>query len=204
VNIPVRAPGQVRVGIAIEIPEPFSSELSAARAASGDALAATVPPHITLLGPTVLDLVDLPAARAQLRSAARSAAPFRVRLRGTATFRPVSPVVFVAVAQGIAECERLERAVRSGVLDQDLRFNYHPHVTIAHEVPDTDLDKAFDALADYEADFDVSCFWQYEHGDDGVWRPQVRFDLTGDGPERAGRGLGGRASGWWHRRTGAR
>ena len=30
---------------------------------------------------------------------------FRIHLRGTGTFRPVSPVVFVMLAEGIASCE---------------------------------------------------------------------------------------------------
>ncbi|HEV6954666.1 MAG TPA: 2'-5' RNA ligase family protein [Promicromonospora sp.] len=176
-NIPERGPGQIRIGIAIEIPEPFAAELSAARTAVDDPLARFIPPHITLLGPTVLEADQLAEAREHLAAVAASAPPFRVQLRGTATFRPVSPVVFVALAQGIAECEQLEQAVRSGILDGELRFNYHPHVTIAHEVPDAALDKAFEAMADYSAEFDVDRFYQYEHGDDGIWRPQAAFPL---------------------------
>ncbi len=176
-NLPERGPGQVRIGIAIEIPEPFAAQLSAARVAADDPLANFIPPHITLLGPTLLDAGRLAEARAHLAAVAAAAPPFTVRLRGTATFRPVSPVVFVALAQGIAECEQLESSVRTGILDGELRFNYHPHVTIAHEVPDADLDKAFEAMADYSADFDVDRFYQYEHGDDGIWRPQAAFRL---------------------------
>jgi 2'-5' RNA ligase len=177
VNLPERAPGQIRIGIAIEVPEPYAGELSAARVAADDPLAHFIPPHITLLGPTLLDVEQLDEARAHLADVAAAAPPFTVKLRGTATFRPISPVVFVALAQGIAECERLEAAVRTGVLDGELRFNYHPHVTIAHEVHDAALDKAFEAMADYSAEFDVDRFYQYEHGDDGIWRPQAAFPL---------------------------
>ncbi|MFC8798147.1 2'-5' RNA ligase family protein [Promicromonospora sp. NPDC057138] len=176
-NIPEREPGQIRIGIAIEIPEPYAAELSAARVAADDPLAHFIPPHITLLGPTLLDVEQLAEARAHLADVAAAAPPFAVKLRGTATFRPISPVVFVALSQGIAECERLESSVRTGVLDGELRFNYHPHVTIAHEVPDAALDKAFEAMADYSAEFDVDRFYQYEHGDDGIWRPQAAFPL---------------------------
>ena len=89
------------------------------------------------------------------------------------------------VAEGIAECERLECSVRSGLLAQDLRFNYHPHVTVAHEVPDDQLDAAFDGMADFDASFVVDSFHSYEHGDDGVWRPARDFSLTGS-PADAG------------------
>jgi 2'-5' RNA ligase len=177
VNLPERGPGQIRIGIAIEIPEPYAAELSAARVAADDPLAHFIPPHITLLGPTLLDVEQLDEARAHLARVAAGASPFTVKLRGTATFRPISPVVFVALAQGISECEQLESSVRSGILDGELRFNYHPHVTIAHEVPDAALDKAFEAMADYSAEFDVDRFYQYEHGDDGIWRPQAAFRL---------------------------
>jgi len=177
VNLPERGPGQIRIGIAIEIPEPYAAELSAARVAADDPLANFIPPHITLLGPTLVAVEQLAEARAHLTDVAAAAAPFTVQLRGTATFRPISPVVFVALAQGISECEQLESAVRTGTLDGELRFNYHPHVTIAHEVPDAGLDKAFEAMADYSAEFDVDRFYQYEHGDDGIWRPQAAFPL---------------------------
>lgn len=178
-NLPERGPSQVRIGIAIEIPEPYGTALQEARAAFGDPFANDIPPHITLLGPTVLDMSALDEASAHLERVAARFSPFQVILRGSGTFRPVSPVVFVVVAQGIAECEKLEGAVRSGVLDQELRFNYHPHVTVAHEVDDEALDLAFEEMAGFEASFEVTCIHLYEHGDDGVWRPARRFDLTG-------------------------
>jgi 2'-5' RNA ligase len=88
-------------------------------------------------------------------------------------------VVFVEVVEGIASCELLEVAIRSGVLDQELRFHYHPHVTIAHEVPDDALDRAFAEMAGFEARFDVAEIHVYEHGDDGMWRTIGAFPLGG-------------------------
>ena len=76
-------------------------------------------------------------------------------LRGTGTFRPVSPVVFVQVAGGIAECEQLERAIRGGPLHRDLAFHYHPHVTVAHHVDEAAMDRAFEDLAGYTCTFEV-------------------------------------------------
>ncbi len=176
-NLPERGPEQVRIGIAIEVPEPFATQLQSARARFGDPLAGSIPPHVTLLGPTVLDPSGLVEARAHLVSVAEQAVPFRIHLRGSATFRPVSPVVFVQVVEGIVECEHLESTIRTGPLAQELRFNYHPHVTVAHEVPDAALDDAFDEMAGYEARFDVAGISLYEHGDDGVWRPEQVFPL---------------------------
>lgn len=178
-RLPQRSGDQVRIGVAIPVPDPFGPVLQAARARFGDPLAASIPPHITLLGPTVVEPTDLEVVSAHLDRVAAGAAPFTLHLRGTGSFRPVSPVVFVQVAEGIAQCERLERAVRSGPLQQDLRFNYHPHVTVAHEVGDGDLDRAFTELAQYEARFRVVAFHVYEHGDDGVWRPAREHPLGG-------------------------
>ena len=96
----------------------------------------------------------------------------------------MSPVVFVAVAEGISDCERLEKQIRSGPLDRELRFNYRPHVTIAHDLPDERLDAACRALEDYDATFTVDGFSLYEHGCDGVWRPERDFSF--------GEGLRGR------------
>jgi 2'-5' RNA ligase len=179
--LPERSGDQVRIGVAIAVPEPFGAALQDARARFGDPLARFIPPHVTLLGPTVVEPTELDAVSDHLGAVAAQVSPFPLHLRGTGTFRPVSPVVFVQVAQGIAQCERLETGVRSGPLAQRLRFHYHPHVTVAHDVSDDALDRAYGELAHYEAQFDVTAFSVYEHGDDGVWRPVRDYPLDGAG-----------------------
>ncbi len=181
-RLPPRTGDQVRIGVAIAVPDPVAAVLQDARARAGDPLAASIPPHITLLGPTVVEPADMARVEAHLAAVAARVDPFDLLLRGTGTFRPVSPVVFIQVARGIAQCERLESAVRSGPLAQDLRFNYHPHVTVAHEVDDDALDRAFAEMAHYEAQFTVDAFASYEHGDDGVWRPVRDYPLDGGRP----------------------
>jgi 2'-5' RNA ligase len=91
----------------------------------------------------------------------------------------VSPVVFVALSRGISGCEQLQRAVRSGRLERDLEFPYHPHVTVAHDLPDDALDHAYEALSGFEARFTVSSFALYVHGADGVWQVRRVVDLGG-------------------------
>jgi 2'-5' RNA ligase len=177
--LPERSGDQVRIGVAITVPEPYGSVLQEARARFGDPWAQFIPPHITLLGPTVIEHHEITPVDEHLAAIAEQHGPFVLRLRGTGTFRPVSPVVFVQVAEGVGGCERLERSVRSGVLAQELRFSYHPHVTVAHEVPDEQLDAALGGLADFDASFVVDSFHSYAHGDDGVWRPARDFSLTG-------------------------
>jgi 2'-5' RNA ligase len=179
VKLPERSGDQLRIGVAITVPEPHGSVLQAARARFGDPWAEFIPPHITLLGPTVVDHDAIAAVDEHLATVAASHVPFVVHLSGTSTFRPVSPVVFVRLADGVRGCAALERGVRSGVLHQEVQFDYHPHVTVAHEVAEEQLDAATADLAGFDASFLVDSFHSYAHGDDGVWRPVRDFTLTG-------------------------
>ncbi len=166
------------IGVAIAIPEPWATELQDYRTAIGDPTAAGVPSHITLIPPLDVDDSLVDDIEGHLEQASRRHAPFKVHLRGTGTFRPVSPVVFISVAEGISRCEQLAEDVRGGPLAVDLHFPYHPHVTVAHGVEDSALDKAFEVLSDYECTFDVDAFHLYVHGQDEVWRPYRTFDLV--------------------------
>ena len=169
-----------RIGVAVGIPEPWGSQLDEHRFAAGDPLADLIPAHLTLLGPTEID--DSPQARAvaedHLVRVAAAHRPFQVQLRGTGTFRPVTQVVFVAVASGVSECQTLAEDLRSGPLERTLSYPYHPHVTVAHDVPTEALDAVADRLAAFEARFAIDGFTLYEHGADGRWCPQRRFPLT--------------------------
>ncbi|GEL95687.1 2'-5' RNA ligase family protein [Cellulomonas composti] len=178
-RLPERAPGQLLIGVAVTIPEPFGTQLQAARARFGDRWADFIPPHVTLLAPTVIEPGLVPQVRAHLDAVATRHRPFTLRLRGTGTFRPVSQVAFVQVADGIAACEQLESEVRTGPLEQSLRFHYHPHVTVAHDLPDERLDEAMDELGDFDASFVVDRLHCYRCGDDAVWRPELEHLLTG-------------------------
>jgi 2'-5' RNA ligase len=172
---PVTPP--ITVGVVITIPEPHASVLTSWRRQIGDHLGAVIPPHVTLLPPTRIAPDDLPAVRSHLEKAAESGAPFPMHLFGTGTFRPMSPVVFVTVARGIADCELLEQSIRSGPLLRELDFTYHPHVTVAQDVSDEQLDAAYDGLASFVARFQVDHFSLFERADDGSWSGQEDYRL---------------------------
>lgn len=165
------------IGVAVAIPEPWAARLQDYRAGLGDATAGSIPTHITLVPPTEVVDEDLDALHDHLEAAASSLDAFEVHLRGTGTFRPVSPVVFVALASGIAGCEALADAVRTGPLDTVLEFPYHPHVTVAHHLPDEVLDRAYAELADLECRFDVEDFHLYVHDELSGWQPVRGFPL---------------------------
>jgi len=163
-------------GLVIDVPEPGRGSLQAARSLLGDPEGLTIPPHITLVAPLTIDPTEMSDVVAHVVGAAEQTEPFFVHLRGTATFRPVSPVVFVALSEGISRCEELERRIRTGPLAIDLRFPYHPHVTVAQELPDDVLDRAFHQLADYDFRFRVERLSLYELDDNG-WVPARQIAL---------------------------
>jgi 2'-5' RNA ligase len=146
------------IGVAIAVPEPWGGQLQQYRTALGDSTAAGIPTHVTLMPPFETD--DLPAIERHLAEASAGTCPFRIHLRGTGTFRPVSPVVFVTVAEGISACEQLAKAVRRGPLDTDLTF---------HE------------LAGFDCRFVVDRFSLYVHDPEDGWVPTRDFPLAGEG-----------------------
>ena len=164
-------------GVAIAIPEPFGSLLRQKRAEFGDPMAESVPSHVTLMPPMQLERSDLEGVSEVLKDAAESLHPFPMRLRGTGTFRPISPVVFIAVSQGISYTELLAKAVRSRLGAEEPEFPFHPHVTVAHNLDDVVLDHAYDDLSDFECAFQVESFHLYLHTDADGWCPKREFRL---------------------------
>jgi 2'-5' RNA ligase len=165
------------IGVAVAIPEPWATQLQDYRTSVGDTTASMIPTHVTLVPPTDIDDVDLPEVEKHLGEAAALASSFAVHLRGTGTFRPVSPVVFVTLVEGISQCEQLAKSLRRGPLDVDLQYPYHPHVTIAHHLDEQLLDQAFEELAPFDCRFDVDRFSLYEHRVDDGWTPVRDFPL---------------------------
>lgn len=186
--------GTVTIGVSIAVPEPHGSRLQRLRTGFGDAIAHGIPTHVTLLPPTEVDEGDLAAIETHLGEVAVTGRPFCMRLLGTGTFRPLSPVVFVRIVEGAEICTRLQERIRdaSGPVARELRFPYHPHVTVAHGIEEAAMDRALEELADYEARWPCTGFALYEQGTDAVWRELRDFPF---GPSavppqsgRAGRG----------------
>lgn len=198
--------GTCTIGVSIAVPEPFGSLLQRRRAGFGDPQAFAIATHVTLLPPTEVDVEALPGIEEHLADVAALGRPFELRLEGTDTFRPLSPVVYVKLVRGAEECKALQEKVRSGPLERELQFPYHPHVTVAHGVAEEALDEALHALRGFGAAWTATGFALYEQGRDAVWRlereytfpalspssapPAVPFqptpvDLTGRGTRRA-------------------
>lgn len=176
--------GTVTLGVAIAIPQPHATVLTNWRRAVGDPAADLIWPHVTLLPPTPVPAGRMDEIKVHLTRAARVSEPFVMHLSGTGTFRPVSPVVFVQVAQGLSNCELLERAVREGPLERKLDFPYHPHVTVAQDVEGAALDQAFEGLSDFVARFPVNHFVLFSRDDDRRWHWRSEFLLGAAEPAR--------------------
>jgi 2'-5' RNA ligase len=161
------------LGVAIEIPEPFGSVIDAARVGYEPSVG-RMPAHITLLPPIDVDSEVLPGVIEHLSAVAAQLEPFDVALHGTGTFLPVSPVVFIALSRGISSCERSETLVRSGLLSVESRFPYHPHVTLAHDVDEEILNRAFEDFTDFRAAFTVTQMQLYRLHPVG-WLPLQAF-----------------------------
>ncbi len=165
------------LGVAIVIASPAREILEEARSryepASGE-----MPPHVTVLAPIDVDYDALPAVVRHLGDVAARTRPFAMTLQGTGTFRPVSPVVFVVVSEGVEECAELESRVRAGDMAVETRFPYHPHVTLAHDVSEAVLDRATNDLAEFGAQMLVNSMGLYEHRD-GRWELVREFEFDG-------------------------
>lgn len=181
-----RSSDELVIGVVIDLPEPVAGELAGARREYGDAEGAGIHPHITLRPPQLLPAARRLEARDHLQRVAAGTDPFRLELCGSGSFRPRSPVVYVRVGGDLAPLQRLQQRTCRGPLAEELAYPFHPHVTVAHGVPEPDLDRAAEALADYRATVVVDAFAFYVRTADGTWRRSRRIALGGAAPQETG------------------
>ncbi len=166
------------IGVTLEVPDPWASELQRYRLGLGDTSGEGIPAHITLLGPVDVEREMMPDVLSHLEKVATRHGSFSVGLRGTGSFRPVSRVVFIRVAEGADGCAALAEAVRTGPLGFDSEFSYHPHVTIAHDVADEVLDRAAREHSDFECSFAVDHLRVYHYAPRAGWVPLADLPLS--------------------------
>lgn len=100
--------------------------------------------HVSVLPPRPL-AVDWQTASAQLRAEAASWSPFDVELTNLDIFC-LTEVIYLEVGGGARELRRMHEAVNSAALAFQDPFPYHPHITLAQEVPHERVPEVF-ALA---------------------------------------------------------
>lgn len=170
------------IGISIAIPEPWGEWLREKRRSFGDPGAEHIPSHITLSPPLEIDARDLESLGDALEGVGAEHHPFTVALAGTGTFRPVSDVVYIVVRQGVPESAELARGVQAAASAPQPEHDFHPHVTVAHELDHESLDRAAADLADFECEFEVDEFKLYVHDDERGWEPVRSFALGAASP----------------------
>ena len=166
------------IGVSIALPDECGESLQDYRVEVGDPEAHLIPAHITLVPPLHVETAGFDDVLEHLADTAARHASYRTHLRGTGTFRPVTPVVFVNLVEGISECELLAADISDGLLEHEPEFPYHPHVTIAHKVPDEVLDRAFEEMSDFDCVFEVDSFWLYRYDGDAGWTKLREFPLA--------------------------
>ncbi|MDR3107115.1 MAG: 2'-5' RNA ligase family protein [Bifidobacteriaceae bacterium] len=175
---PRLGPGQVCIGIALMVPPPLDGRLRQLRRACGDPDADAAPPHITVIPPAPVGRTALPGILRHVQTEAARFRRFQVRLHGAGSFCPVSPVVFAKVAEGFKDCQALEARLRPALEGLEACFPYHPHVTVAQDTPQAQLDQAAEALDGFDEWFSVEELEVSQLEPDAVWRPLRRFPLA--------------------------
>lgn len=172
------APHPDSLGVIISLPQALADVLGAKRAAYAGPDAAVVPPHITLVSGRARGSWE--EAAQHVRKVAAAGEPFVISLHGTGTFEPVSPVVFLNVSEGAPECAELHRLLLQGPLEHLLDFDFHPHLTVAHDLDAPTMARAKAEMAGYEADFEVTSIGLFDHLA-GEWALREELPLGGPG-----------------------
>ncbi len=177
--LPPLAEGEEWIGIVIALPEPWVSQLTELRIALGDKQGERVPAHITLLPPTPVRLENREKLITYLREIAERHRPFRVHLKTAKTFLPSAPVAYLDLAQGGRECAMLADDIRTDMLNVQLRFPYHPHVTLAQGVDEATLNEALAITKNFEASWLVPGFRLDRVDEDGYYSSRAIFHFGG-------------------------
>lgn len=93
--------------------------------------------HVSVLPPRPI-AVDWQVAGEQVRACAESWAPYDIIL-GQVRIFPVTNVIYIELAEGAPEMFRIHDAMNSEALAFDEPFAYHPHITLAQEIPPTEV-----------------------------------------------------------------
>ena len=101
--------------------------------------------------------------------------------RGISLGLAESGAAVLLVGRKMHKLERVAEEIRSGPLDHDTRFPYHPHVTLAQDVDDIALDLALDIGATVEASWIVPGFRLDRIDPSGIYSSMALFDFDASG-----------------------
>lgn len=176
--LPPKSADQEWIGVIIAIPEPWVTQLTEARLALGDTAALRVPSHVTLIPPIAVNVADREAILMHLQAVASHNRPFTLTVSGTSNFLPVSPVSFLELESGAADCTALAEELATGPLTHETRFPYHPHVTLAHGVDEARLREAEAQWESFSASWTVPGFRLDNVDANGAYTSKAIFDFA--------------------------
>jgi 2'-5' RNA ligase len=107
--------------------------------------------HVSVLPPRPL-AVDWSMAAGQVRSLTGAWAPFEIELTDIGIF-PLTDVIYIQLGAGASELSRMHTAMNSGPLGFHEPFPYHPHVTLAQEIPAGQVDSVCETAVERWRDY---------------------------------------------------
>src|SRR5262245_41888576 len=96
--------------------------------------------HVSVLPPRPM-VVDWQNVARHARCITESFHPFDVELTSVQVF-PATDVIYLEVGAGSAELRQLHLAMNTGALAFDEPFSYHPHITLAQDLPPAEVPAA--------------------------------------------------------------
>ena len=96
--------------------------------------------HVSVLPPRRLPN-DWRLASEQAQNVTESWRPFEVELTGINVF-PVTNVVYIEVGRGAEDLHGMHQQMNVGPLAYPEPFEYHPHITLAQEIPQAQVEEA--------------------------------------------------------------
>jgi 2'-5' RNA ligase len=137
--------------------------------------------HVTILPPRPL-YDDLADAIRRLADDLKCGAPFRIELGDIEIFE-ASQVIYLGLSRGVTELRRLYGVLNCGCLQYNENFPYHPHITIAQNIPLGDAPRlaliAKEKWKQYEGPrgFDVSVLSFVQHVAPWIWADVAALPL---------------------------
>jgi len=107
--------------------------------------------HVSVLPPRPLPVAPEAAVEEALEILG-GFAPFDIELGPIEKF-DLTDVIYISVAGGAEQLHRMHRSLNRGTLAFDEPFAYHPHVTLAQEIPEGQVDRLLDLASRRWHDF---------------------------------------------------
>jgi 2'-5' RNA ligase len=140
--------------------------------------------HVSVLPPRSLG-VEWQVAGEQVRACADEWEPFEITLGSIERF-PVTNVIYIELARGASELHRMHALMNTGTLESVEPFEYHPHITLAQEIPPATVEEVSRLAQQRWAEFtgprnfraDRAAFVRNTIGN--LWTDLAVFSLSGN------------------------